>query len=78
VAELTFVKYYPTTLSGVKNADIALGSVGIGIFVFGFLFYFFLRAYYLDYLAKKAIEGRASPFTTFRLVYFGNKGLNDL
>ena len=75
---ITFVTNYSNNTSDEKNAKIVVGSMGIGCFVFGYLFYFFLWAYYLDNLEAKAHSKRSSPFTTFRLVYFGNKKLGDL
>jgi hypothetical protein len=51
---ITFVGNYNLTTNNVQNAQIAVGSVGIGCIVFGYLFYIFLRAYYLDRLEEKA------------------------
>jgi hypothetical protein len=78
VAAITFVEHYPATADDLINAQSAIGSVGIGCFVFGYLFYIFVKAWYLGHLEEVAYEGRSSPFTTFRLVYFGNKSLKDL
>jgi hypothetical protein len=75
---ITFIINYPQTTTDTQNVQVAVGSIGIGIFAFGYFFYFLLRAYYLENLEEKAFQGRSSPFTTFRLVYFGNKSLTDL
>jgi hypothetical protein len=78
VIAITFVPNYSETPADEKKAKIAVGSLGIAVFVLGYLFYLFLRAFYLDYLEENAKANRSSPFTTFRLVYFGNKKLSDL
>lgn len=75
---ITFVHNYPQTAKELENAKIAAGSMGIACFVFGYLFYIFLKAFYLNYLEKKLHEKRSTPFTTFRLVYFGGRSLDSL
>jgi hypothetical protein len=47
---LTFVLFYPPNAGIVRNAQIAVGSLGVAGFVFGLLFYVILRCWMLDYL----------------------------
>lgn len=75
---ITFVPNYSQTTKEIENAKIAVGSIGILCFVFGYLFYIFLKWFYLKYLEKKLHKKRSSPFTTFRLVYFGGRTLDSL
>jgi hypothetical protein len=55
-----------------------VGAISFGCMFFGYLLYIFCGWYWLDSLENEAKEGRSSPFTTFRLVYFGNKELSSL
>lgn len=75
---LTFVGYYPTNADGIQYAQRVTGSIGVGCFIGGLIFYFILKGLYLPYLDEKVKQLRSSPFTTFRIVYFGNKKLSDL
>lgn len=75
---LTFVENYPKTHEGLRNAQVTVGAISFGCMFFGYLFYIFCCSYWLDSLESEAKEGRSSPFTTFRLVYFGNKELSRL
>lgn len=77
---ITFVEYYPnqSDIDALNYARRVVGSIGIAFFGLGYIFYFFMHGVYLPYLDRKINALRSSPFTTFRLVYFGNKKLNDL
>jgi hypothetical protein len=70
---VTFVENYPDTHEGLRQAQRILGGVAIGWFVFGYLCYTVIANCWLGYLKRRAEEERSSPFTTFRLIYFGNK-----
>lgn len=78
VVGITFVEYYPADADELKYARRVTGSIGVGIFIGGYMFYFILKGLYLPYLDEKVRQLRSSPFSTFRIVYFGNKQLNDL
>jgi hypothetical protein len=54
VTAITFVIYYPKDKTALQNAQIAVVSVAITCFFFVYIFYFFLRLYYLDSLEKTA------------------------
>lgn len=70
---LTFQYNYPPNEQGIKNAQIAIGSIGIGAFVFGYIFYAILRCCLLQRMKNNVDKLSTKPFTNYRLVYFGNK-----
>jgi hypothetical protein len=75
---LTFMPYYPENSDFLRRAQFFVGSLGTIFFVSGYTVYGLMKCFILDSLEKNAYVNRSSPFTTFRLVYFGNKSLSDL
>lgn len=75
---ITFVENYPETHDDLRKAQQAVGIISLISMGLGYLFYLILGWCILDSLEASAKEGRSSPFTTFRLVYFGHKGFIDL
>jgi hypothetical protein len=51
---LTFVIFYPSTPLLTRNAEIAVGSLGVIVFVIGFVIYGMMRCFILDNLDKDA------------------------
>lgn len=47
VIAITLVKNYPSTAGQIKDSQIAVGSIGIACWNFGYLFYIFLCTHYL-------------------------------
>jgi hypothetical protein len=75
VMALSWQNNYPTSADGVRNAQIAIGSIGIGCFVFGYIFYAIMRCCIIEMKQNKVLNNPARPFLIYRLVYFGNKKL---
>ena len=75
----SFVFDYPV-LNGtiLSKGQIAVGAVALIWYGFGYLFYVFLRCWLLDHFKNNANNARASPFLTYRYVYYGNKSLKNL
>lgn len=69
---------YPNNAADMLASQRAIGSLGIIFWVFGYVFYAILKCVILDKLEKSIQDHKVSPYLTYRLVYFGNKTLQDL
>ncbi len=67
------------TLAFKKLASLdAIGIISICVFVLGYIFFAFLKIYYVEHLENVADHASIQGFECYRYVYYGNKDLSSL